>query len=266
MGRRIRWSLVLALLVMLGFTACSKGDDSGTGNTNYPAGKAPTVNGKYLVKVGSTNIQYNAEGQVSKVGNMDYSYEPKRIVISPNDQIYYLTNGLITELRYTFMTSMEENAMTVDVVEKYEYDIFGQLVKITGRSWDYTEDVPPGVINLYWQDGNISKITYTAGGWDDKIVTFSYTSHANTIPFTSMNFGYDVNSYLEWQGYFGKRCKNLPARVLTTRPQNTTPSTESSTFDYTISDGMVTKIKETYYNRDMPASYTNSYVYNLEWW
>ena len=66
MGRRIRWNWILALLVMLGVTACSKGDDAGNGNPFFPAGKAPTVNGKYLMKVDMTNIQYNAEGQVAR--------------------------------------------------------------------------------------------------------------------------------------------------------------------------------------------------------
>lgn len=262
MGRRMRWSWVLALLVMLAFTACSKDDDAGNGTPSFPAGNAPTVNGKYLMKVGPTNIQYNAEGQVAKVGNMGYSYEPKRIIISPNDQIYYLTNGLITECRYTVLTSLVENALTVDVIHRYEYDVNGQLIKQTRPSYDYTEEEKTLTTQYVWQNGNIVKIIHTGEELAQES-TISYTSYVNVLPHFSANADYGIDVYLEWQGYFGERCKNLPASITTV---NSSGYHSTCSFDYVINDGLITKITEHTITTISGISYTNSYEYDLEWW
>lgn len=191
----------------------------------------------------------------------NYSYEAKRIQTSNPDATYYLKDGRISECRYAMLTSLDENALSVDVSETYEYNSNGYLVKETKPGYDYTEDRTPVVTMTYeWEDGNIYKIT-SADEDDVTETTMSYTSYPNNIPNFSQEFSGNSFGYLGWQGYFGKRCKNLPSKAVTTR-KNGYPERSTSYYDYTIEDGVVKKITVKWEE----SGYQSTYIYELEWY
>lgn len=274
------WYAVIVVSIGIFLTSCSSNNDDAesTGGGN---GVAPTVNGKQLVRIkhGDSIIDfvYDSDGRVNKVKQSDSGYEPsywyesRRIIQSPLDYIYNMNNGHIVECNYTILPSLEENAQSIDVKETYEYDSNGYLIEIK-RPSDYEVDgYSLATVTYSWENGNIFKITesteeteYTAGGvWNE--LEISYTSYANTIPFFFVGWGYDV--YLSWQGFFGKRCKNLPASQTYTYiseqwGDKIKTDTITYTYDYAFTDGLVTTVtsKSTYKGN------TSTDVYDLEWW
>lgn len=257
--------MVLSLVI-----ACNSSSDDNENNDGF-VGSAPTVNGKYLVRINSSELQYNVQGQLLKVknknmtGNMaeiSYSYEAKRIIQHPLDMIYYLKNGRVTECRYKVFTSIDENALEVDIKETYEYDSNGYLVKKTRPGYDFTEDVGENIqTTVYeWRDGNVYKITVTEDESVEETI-ISYTSYDNSIPNAAIGHYDGFDGYLGWQGYFGKRCKNLPSKSITTQ-RNSIPERTVTNYDYTIENGIVTKVT-TKWDHD---SYTTTNVFELEWY
>lgn len=275
------WNIIFFALTGMIVTSCSGNNDDAEPIVGGD-GVAPTVNGKQLVRIkhGDSKIDfvYNSDGRLIKVKQSDnqyessYCYESKRIIQSPLDYIYNMNNGHIVECNYTILPSLEENAHSIDVKETYEYDSNGHLIEFK-RPSDYTVDGYSLATFIYsWQNGNITKITesteeteYTAGGVWAKL-NISYTSYANTIPFFFVGFGY-TDVYLSWQGFFGKRCKNLPASQTFTYiseqwGDNIKTDTITYTYDYAYTDGLVTNVtsKRTYKGN------TSIDVYDLEWW
>lgn len=178
--------------------------------------------------------------------------EVEKIIISgARDEIFKLNGGRIVESDYTveIIWDNDKNGptkiTTVDAKDTYEYENNGYLTKVTRPGYDYTEG-NSAKYSLTWQDGNISKIRIFGNGYDlSEEHVISYTSHPNTIPFIFTHF-ISWNVFLGWQGYFGKRCKNLPAKEvvnynLADNGLNI-PNTITFTYDYTIEDGLVTKV------------------------
>ena len=254
--------IILSLFMQILFVSCSND------NEEYNSEIHPniTVNGKYLVRINSSDLIYNAQGELVKVkfnntngGTQDYnySYEAKRIILGfPYDVIYYLNGGRITECRYTvFLSDLDDE--TVDEKVTYEYDKNGYLIKQIGPKYDYTEEDSKPEITVYeWRDGNIQKITRTDDDWVEE-TTFSYTSFANTIP---EFHGLSMGNYLGWQGYFGKRCKNLPASETISYPNDFDNLYNPITYnyEYTIEDGLVTKVTV--------KRNSSTIVHELEWY
>lgn len=266
--------LILVPIVLFSTVSC--GSDDGDVN-NYSTHPAITVNGKYLIRISSVELEYNSHGQLARVkyknasgssAEIGYSYEAKRIIMTPYDMIYYLSEGRITECRYTVLTDMDPNAVTIDAKKTYEYDKNGYLIKETRPGYDFTEEEAPETIITYeWRDGNIHKITRTES-FDDYVeeTTFIYTQYANTIPDVSQGFIGNFDNYLGWQGYFGKRCKNLPASETITKHSYGIPTDHIETitynYEYTIEDGVVTKVTAKWNY----GGYPSTQVHELEWY
>ena len=253
---RYGWLIVFSVTCL---ASCGSDDNDDNNSVTRPV---ITVNGKYLTRINSSELEYNAQGQLVKVKSKDatsssadfgYSYEAKRIIMTPYDMIYYLDGGRISECRYTMLTSLDENALPVDVKETYEYDRNGYMVKETRPGYDFTEDAEPVITIIYeWQDGNIQRITRTESPGDyAEETTFSYTSYANNIPDVSQGL---IGNYLGWQGYFGKRCKNLPASETATTYSNG-HLVESITYDYdyAFEDGVVTRVTAKWNYKGTPS-------------
>ena len=242
---------------------------------------APTVNGKRLVKIKHgetyTSIEYNTQGQVSKVKRHSkdgttredtYWYEDRRVIWSPYERIYNIGNGLSIECNYTVLTSLEENAMTVECRDTYAYDSGGHLIKVT-RPYDFSEGEPINEIytNLWSDDGNISSVIETESSEVGALFEYEikYSSIENNIPLFFTYYNTD-NIYLEWQGCFGKRCKNLPQSVIITN-RTMEPSWEGYSitynYDYTSGNGLITKISVVSTTNKGTSSKD---VYELEWW
>ena len=220
---------------------------------------APTVNGKRLVKIKHgetyTSIEYNTQGQVSKVKHHSkdgttredtYWYEDRRVIWSPLERIYNLGNGLAVECNYTALIS-DENDMAVECRDTYAYDSGGHLIKVTRP--DLSDDEPINEIytnNAWSDDGNIRSVIETESSKVGALFEYEikYSSIENNIPLFFTYYNTD-NIYLEWQGCFGKRCKNLPQSVIITN-RTMEPSWEGYSitynYDYTSENGLITKI------------------------
>ena len=250
--------------------SCSDDNDIDNGVDGF----VPIVNGKSLVKImegnNTTEFEYNTNYQVLKVkqkyehgttSEISFSYEPKRIIMNPYDKIYYLNKERITECKYTALPS-NESTLAIDFKESYEYDNNGYLIKKTIPLDNISEEGYNTQSIVYkWHDGNIYKINHsdTNGDYVDEI-TISYTSYANTIPDVSQGLVGWTDSYLGWQGYFGKRCKNLPASETVTTFYNNETTTYH--YEYTIEDGVVTKVSARWNYKGYPSTR----VFVLEWY
>lgn len=258
--------------------ACSS-DRTESESTNNKI-SAPTVNGKRLVKINhgdaSMSLEYNSQGQVAKVKyhskdgttrEESYCYEDRRVIWSPYERVYNLSNGHAAECNYMVQTSLEENTMTVECQETYSYDTQGCLVKAEAP-YDFAEDGPLKSIFTYtWKGGNISSVVETESGKNEILSEYAikYTSIENNLPLFFVYY-YNNNVYLEWQGYFGMRCKNLPQSVSYTN-HGAEPSWDgysiTNTYNYNLDDGLVTKIVvESTTNKGT----SSQDMYELEWW
>lgn len=276
-------TIMMVAMVFVLFSSCNNDDDNKVNSPIIPLDI--TVNGKQLVRINSTMnqsnsttlLQYNSNGQLSKTNNKNddykasdflYSYESRRIIMSGAfDEIFKLNGGRIVESDYTVgIWDNDKNGptkiTTVDAKDTYEYDNNGYLTKVT-RPDDYTATEWNSEYSLTWQDGNISKIRIFGNGYDlSEEHVISYTSHPNTIPFIFTDFTF-CNVFLGWQGYFGKRCKNLPAKEVVNYNLADhglhIPNTITFTYDYTIEDGLVTKVIKKWGSQ-------STTVYELEWY
>lgn len=271
------WNLLLFPIMALCMTACSS-DDSEPVSTNNTI-SAPMVNGKRLVKIKYgdtyTSLEYNSQGQVSKVKyhskdgttrEDSYWYEDRRVIWSPQECVFNLANGHVEENNYTVLPSYE-SSHTVDIKEKYTYDYQGYLIEAT-RPYDFTEDHPIERKYTYsWNDDNIISVTESES--NDGLVLFEhsikYTSIENNIPLFFTYF-YSNNIFLEWQGYFGKRCKNLPERITITN-HTMEPSWDgysiTYTYNYITEEVLITEMEvESTTNKGT----SSKDAYELEWW
>ena len=240
---------------------------------------APTVNGKRLVKIKHgetyTSIEYNTQGQVSKVKHHSkdgttredtYWYEDRRVIGSPLERIYNLGNGLVVECNYTALI-LDENVMTVECRATYAYDSGGYLIKVTQP--DLTEEPINEIYtnNAWSDDGNIRSVIETESSKVGALFEYEikYSSIENNIPLFFTYYNKD-NIYLEWQGCFGKRCKNLPQSVIFTN-RTMEPSWEGHSitynYDYTSENGLITKISVV---STTDKGTSSKEVYELEWW
>lgn len=274
----------ILILSMMGICMIACSSDDTESETAYNKISAPTVNGKRLVKIKHgeefTSLEYNPQGQVAKVKyhskdgttrEESYWYEDRRVIWSPYELIYNLSNGHAVELNFTALTSLDEDAMTVEGHESYLYDTNGRLVKAIKAPYDFSEDGPINPIYTYtWRDGNISSVLVSVSSGDmepNEEYNIRYTSVENNIPLFFVYY-YSNNVYLEWQGCFGRRCKNLPQSV-TYINLTMDPSWEwgvrsvTDTFNYTLEDGMVTKIAVESID---DKGNSGQDVYELEWW
>ena len=263
MKQRKIWSVFVLAVLLLAIVSCSKDDEKGNDIVLRPS---ITVNGKYLIRINSSELEYNAQGLLAKVKTKntngtfretDYVYEAKRIVMSAPDVTYYLEGGRISESRYTVLTSLDEDGLTVDAKDTYEYDRNGNLIKET-KPYDFAEEVDMETTVYEWRNGNIQKITRSHYDFFEEI-TISYTAYPNTIPDVTQGF---IGNYLGWQGYYGNRCKNLPESE-TRYSQNYYPDkTITYHYDYTFEDGVVTKIMVSWVSNGQPSTI----IHELEWY
>ena len=219
------------LAVCCTFTACGDSDD-------YAKQSFPPVNDKRIVKWTKTDVSssseytyildYNSKGQIVKVSceessgatySMDYLYSQDNVTISYSDK-NYKTTCLLDKGLIVYVTYLLEPGVSVyfpeDPKRQYSYDDNGQLI-YNGYSL-YT-----------WDDGNIIRESHHY----DTLATYSYSEYSGSLlPL----FDVSVDDWiLAAQGYYGKRCRNLPLEVKSSDGSTTT-------YDYTVEQGVVTKM------------------------
>ena len=134
---------------------------------------------------------------------------------------YVLENGLIVSDTIRDRSSVDIWSYSYDDEKKIKLATY----KTSNRTYEY---------NYVWEDGNIMKIqakgdtcnyTYTTLPWKKGFIG-SYGSH--------------LNGYLWDAGYFGKRPLNLPAEFT----EKEGHYTMRCSYEYTVTDGLITKLKE----------------------
>lgn len=131
---------------------------------------------------------------------------------------------------------------------------------------DFSEDMGEGSYTYTWKNGNIVKIVRTYNDEIEEERTFTYSSYPYNIPpYFTESMG--MNVFLYWQGYFGRRCRNLPLSETVHFP-NISPqskiaeSTFTFIYDYEINKGLVEKITKSWTYKGVPSTQ----VYELEWY
>jgi YD repeat-containing protein len=238
--KKVRNFGLLAGLVMffLVLGSCSPDDSDGGDRVT------PVVNGKLLMMVRSIDnsysfdpsvfpdsvlkCEYNSKDQIVQVNYGSKGWNPSLVyndnkIIYDNSRYFILENGRVVRDSTKYDSGHNH---------KFEYDGEGQLTTIRGSS--------EPIATLTWQKGNIVTMVY-----GNRNYTFTYTSYSNTLPVMLSPIRKRDDIYggeVVWaQGYFGKVCRNLPAKVTYSEGQS---DTRTVTFDYTFTDGVPTKIVE----------------------
>ncbi|MBO7140456.1 MAG: hypothetical protein J6W19_07810 [Prevotella sp.] len=247
MKKLLNLSLIIGLLAMCytTFTACSNDDEHEQGSTTL-------VNDKRLVKFiysdGSKTytytIDYNSMGQIVRVNTMSpsgsttsrsYVYEENKITVKEGMSVtvYELSNGRIV--------SQNQSPKIID----YKYDDQGQL--ISEGPYKYT-----------WSNGNVVKMSHDENDASYPYaytVTYSYTNYSSALLPRIVSIGDWV---LATQGFLGKRSKNLLSKKVYSSSQKEDIQRHNNSFDYTIEEGVVTKLIE------QESSWTNVYTFLWE--
>lgn len=181
------WSFILAVMMLLPVVVSCGGDSDGDTNP-IPEKKAPTVNGKRLIRINRyedrTNqnvivyaFEYNPSGQVSKItarsakAVMNYIYEQDKIsrdyyrvdyngaTSLYSNYNYYLNYGIITneEFSQRYVAFYEYNMGNLRKV-KVNCKEFGNS-SLGGSYGEVNSYVNHEYVYQYeWQNGNISRI------------------------------------------------------------------------------------------------------------
>ena len=278
-------------------TACG-GDDSVGGAVNPPGG-GTTVNGKRLVAIKEGNqttpIEYNSTGQVIKFGNTEYFYEGNSIrrVNDNKESVFNLNNGRIVE----GIIPNQLNSTLTTVQQLFEYDNSGYLVKVnyyesgrTSTTYGFNIEEFTGNSSFVWQTQNNTKTTTNMSGNSNTAYfkgtsgsssecTRTFTNHPNSIPFmffSEQALLIEPDYVLSWQGYFGNRCVNLPAKEIIVEKQWSTniatpdyTSTNTNkieiTYSYTFENGLLIMIQKTAVHDNGGNALTYNYKYQLVW-
>ena len=211
-------------------------------------------------------ISYDSEGRVVKMisnrqseranilSEYTYQYGEKFIVLQVireeersyggtrleiERQKFVLENGLIVSDTIRDGRYLDIWSFSYDDEKKIKLATY----KTSNRTYEY---------NYVWEDGNIMKIqakgdtcnyTYTTLPWKKGFIG-SYGSH--------------LNGYLWDAGYFGKRPLNLPAEFT----EKEGHYTMRCSYEYTVTDGLITKLKEDFSDNDSGQRTT---VATLKW-
>ena len=140
---------------------------------------------------------------------------------------YVLENGLI-------VSDTVRDGSSVDIWS-YSYDDEKRIKLATYKPSSRTYE-----FNYVWEDGNIMKIQ-TKGD----TCNYTYT----TLPWKkglAVSFGTYLDAFLWDAGYFGKRPLNLPAEFT----EKEGHYTMRCSYEYTVTDGLITKLKEDFSDND----------------
>ena len=152
---------------------------------------------------------------------------------------YALENGLIVRDTIKEESYMEIWSFSYDDEKKIKL----ATLKTSNRTYEY---------NYVWEDGNIMKI-------QAKGDTCNYTY--TTLPWKKgfvVSFGSQLDGPLWDAGYFGKRSLNLPAEFT----EKEGHYTMRCSYEYTVTDGLITKLKEDRLDTDFGQRTT---TYTLKW-
>lgn len=238
-------------------TVVSCGDD----NEKTGGGDNGTTTSKHIVKMveewyssyenrkgEETHLfLYDSQGRIVEVDNgnrrIHYTYSDNTIrSMSTNENhTYTLSNGLIIRDDY----SSYGDHGTIN----YTYDKDGYLIN---SSESVTEHGSIYARKVEWKNGNITKIYYDG---DKNSRIYEYTN----LPWQK-NWFYEleglsaVDKNLLPLGVWGKTPKNLPSKVVY--------NYYIDIYDYTIENGMITKMIHTWQS---PYEFSTNTFYPIEW-
>ncbi len=237
---------LFAVLVSVGFTACSSNDDDDD--------NGGTTSGKRLVKM--------TEQGESKTYTYDYSYDSQGRVVRKEVKrngtivdyyVYTYTDNLIVQKYYYGNGASEETKYTLEngliVSEKDGYETIQYTYENGYLATKTNED---RVYKYKWNNGNLTSIEIQSGGYLYK-KNYEYTSYAAPQGFVTSGVEEDLGKY------FGKSSKNLPSKFVEVDDEG--GISEQITYDWTVKDGLPIKLIEM--EKDEGGTYTTTTTF--EW-
>lgn len=252
-------ALFMAIIMCMS-TIISCGDDDeqtgGGGNGTNSSKHIVKMEYKYYNSYGEETwlFLYDSKGRIVDVDEgsdqIHYTYSDNTIKSFKSSSKYYgnhtytLSNGLI--IRDDYRVDAHNYGTT-----NYTYDKDGYLISISSEDGD-GDQVNRDVHRVEWENGNITKIIHNDDHEHEHI--FEYTN----LPWPRNWFmdidGLSVDEYLTPLGVWGKTPKNLPSKVVY--------NYYIDIYDYTIENGMITKMIHTWQS---PYEFSTNTFYPIEW-
>lgn len=255
-------SLTVGLLVSAtAFVACGSNDDDSTEDNKSSKRITKIINeGEYDSE---STYSYDSQGRIVKiVGEANYRSGRKTssvetiqygetLIVSKGEgnetdsngqtsysilHSYTLDKGLIIKeeekQEYSYNNSYETAPYSYSHYETvtYSYDANGRLASIS----KYGTNIDSHTDTVIWSNGNISSI-------GDMTYISSDIPLPKGFPFNLRGSG--MNTYLFSMGYYGNIPRNL---ISSCKHHDSDGSTYERTYDYTLQDGLVTKVVETH--------------------
>ena len=172
-------------------------------------------------------VDYNSKGQIVQVklvlssgsaSSVNYAYENNKITKSSGSS--------------TFTFTLSNGRIVTGASSDFKYDEDGQLISVTSSDKNTAQ--------YEWSDGNIVKKTYSYDSSSEYMsCRYTYSEYSSSMLPQFSSIGEWV---LESQGFIGKRNRNLPSKVTTFDDDFFAYNNSSTSYDYTIEGGVVTKV------------------------
>lgn len=263
--KKLNFRMVLMATLVIGSTAfisCSSDDEDGSNGGVATSKRIKKITDEYDGRTTTITFDYDSQGRVIKKVETEkepgYNWEYKTTytygenTISRKDSdgetcIYTLSNGrIVKEVRKRYDFSCTCN---------YTYDSNGYLKSIT---YNDSDNSSLGKIDFTWNGGNLTKYSETE---DDYL--YNQTISYSNIPWPKyyMLEMECIDGTLEPLGVWGNMPKNLPSKVV----QSSNDFNSEYTYDYTIEDGVITKIVITGNGTEYDRPIVGTEIVTFEW-
>ena len=256
-------SLTVGLLVSAtAFVACGSNDDDSTEDNS--SGKQSS---KRIIKIVEEDEHKTGEKEERYISEISLSYDSQgrivKIVGETNSSAggnsstvitYQYGETLIISKKETKETDSNGQSFSSSILHSYTLDK-GRIIKDEKTRGSSSETITYS----YDANGQLASILRSGSNINSYTVTWSNgnISSIGDVTFTSSNYswvkglplqleGSYMDNFLFSMGYYG----NFPHNLISSykRHYSNRDSTYGSTYDYTLQDGLVTKVVETYVN------------------
>ena len=288
----LSYILTMSLVIMLGFSSCSKSDDDGEGGGSTSAGVLDKDSNKRIKTVGRYAFFYNEKGQIDYITYVNrrysFSYTPNKIIMTHNGEeeavysVTYNSQGYIS--RMEVQEEFDEGGILEGTGSStLSYDNSGHLVSVKGSSTQTYKGKTrkgSGTVTLNWKNNRLTSAEWTTTEEDDEYGTRIFTDaydynyadnindfhniHHQYAPSLSGAYGDDPDEALAFVGLLGRGSLYLPTsctktwyETAKTRADDSGSSTERFSYGFN-GDGSINycNVNNTHYNysyEDHPA-------------
>ena len=265
-----RVSLMMGFAALFTLSSCGDDDDSTEvyKNTKPMRVSKVTESRQNSSDTQTYNFIYDSQGRiVSHGGSIDFKYSGDGNSVtrvnskSETSHTYDLKNGNIIR--------EEEKTREVNITLDFEYDSDGYLSAKTRKIIVYvgSGDIRQDFYIYTWENGNLTKCTYFEGGTLLSTVRISYSNipwPQNWFPNLMIYADTYLADLFSYPGKLGKTPKYLPSKFESFDESGIHDEIHdlyTCTLDYTIKDGLLTKVTLT----PVGWTYPNPRYFDIEW-